>query len=85
MMGLKLRLEWYDKQTHLCEGEEYSEDLGDDETVLNALGIPVENNINNGGFNVLESWKPVLQPYFQNNISLTTYDYQISFDYSDVW
>ena len=60
-------------------------ELKDDETVLNALGIPVENNINNGGFNVLESWKPVLQPYFQNNISLTTYDYQISFDYSDVW
>jgi hypothetical protein len=85
MMGLKLRLEWYDKQNHLCEGEEYSKDLGDDETVLNALGIPVENNINNGGFNILEEWIRVIQPYFQHSIVFKTYDYQISFDYSDVW
>jgi len=84
MMGLKLRLEWYDKHTQLCEGEEYSKDLGDDETVLNALGIPVENNINNGGFNVVENWTPIIQPYFQHNIFLTAYNYQISFDYSDV-
>jgi hypothetical protein len=85
MMGLKLRLEWYDKQTDLCEGEEYSKDLGDDESVLNALGIPVENNINNGGFNVFEEWVPIIQPYFQHGIVFKTYDYQISFDYSDVW
>jgi hypothetical protein len=85
MMGLKLRLEWYHKQNHLCEGKEYSKDLGDDETVLNALGIPVENNINNGGFNVLEDWIRVIQPYFQHGIVFKTYDCQISFDYSDVW
>lgn len=85
MVGLKLRLEWYNKQTQQCEGEEYSEDLGDDETVLNALGVPVENNINNGGFNVIEQWTAVIQPYFQHLIVSTTYDYQISFDYSDAW
>lgn len=51
-MGLKLRLEWYSKQTESYEGEEYSEDLGDDDSVIEALGIPVENNINNGGFNI---------------------------------
>jgi hypothetical protein len=47
-MGLKLRLEWYNKQTESYEGEEYSEDLGDDGSVIEALRIPVENNINNG-------------------------------------
>ncbi|WP_410003835.1 colicin E3-like toxin immunity protein [Pseudomonas lini] len=85
MMGLKLRLEWYDKQTQLCQGEESSKDLGDDESVLNALGIPVENNINNGGFNVIEKWVATIQPFFQHDIALTTYDYQIAFDYSEAW
>ena len=84
-MGLKLRLEWYDKQTELCQGEEPSKDLGDDESVLNALGIPVENNINNGGFNVCSHWVAVIQPHFQLPIVLDTYDYQIAFDYRDQW
>jgi hypothetical protein len=83
MMGLELRLEWYDKTTHECEGEESSKDLGDDESVLNALGIPVEGNINNGSFNVVEKWIATIQPYFQHEIALSTYDYQVSFDYAD--
>lgn len=53
-MGLVLRLEWYDTATLEIQGEESSKDLGDDESVLNALSIPVEGNINNGGFNVIE-------------------------------
>ena len=36
-MGLKLRLDWYDKKTKLGEGEEYSNDLGDDLSVITAL------------------------------------------------
>lgn len=54
-MGLKLRLEWFDKQTECYEGEEYSKDLGEDGAVIEALGIPIKNNINNGGFNVPKS------------------------------
>ena len=58
-MGLKLRLEWYNKQTEFYEGEEYSEDLGYDGSVIEALGTPIENNINNGGFNVPQRWKKI--------------------------
>ncbi|MDM8190992.1 cloacin [Pseudomonas koreensis] len=81
-MGLVLRLEWYDTATLEIQGEESSKDLGDDESVLNALSIPVEGNINNGGFNVIEKWVTSIQPYFQHQITLNTCDYQISFDYS---
>ncbi|MBK5352141.1 cloacin [Pseudomonas sp. TH41] len=84
-MGLKLRLEWYDKQTELCQGEESSKDLGDDESILDSLGIPVENNINNGGFDVANHWIEIIQPHFQHSIVLATYDYQIAFDYRDSW
>lgn len=84
-MGLKLTLDWYDKQTEAFQGEEYSLDLGDDASILETLGIPVDNTINNGGFNVIEDWVPAIQPYFQHSIALTSYDYQISFDYRDVW
>lgn len=51
-MGLKIRLEWYDKETELGEGEELSQDFGDDGYVIEALDIPIDNNINNGGFDV---------------------------------
>jgi hypothetical protein len=84
-MGLKLRLEWYGKQTESFEGEEYSDDLGDDGTVIDALGIPFENNINNGGFNVPLEWVEILRPYFQHPIDWGRYDYQVAFDYRDTW
>lgn len=71
-MGLKIVLEWYDKRTAIGQGEELSKDLGDDESVLNALGIPVENNINNGGFNVLGHWVDIIQPFF-STLSPWTY------------
>lgn len=81
-MGLQLRMEWYDTVTLQLQDEESSKNLGDDESVLNALGIPVEGNINNGSFNVTEKWVAIIQPYFQHQITLSTNDYQISFDYS---
>jgi hypothetical protein len=81
-MGLELRLEWYDSATLQLKGEESSKDLGEDESVLNALGIPVAGNINNGSFNVVEKWVSTIQPYFHHQIALTNSDYQISFDYS---
>ncbi|MFP6832570.1 MAG: colicin E3-like toxin immunity protein [Pseudomonas sp.] len=82
-MGLKLRMEWYNTATLEFQGEESSTDLGDDESVLNALGIPVEGNINNGSFNILEKWVATIQPHFQHQITMSTNDYQISFDYSE--
>lgn len=84
-MGLKLRLEWYEKQTEIYQGEEYSIDFGDDASVLDALGVPIENSINNGGFDVGDHWVDVIQPHFRHSIALKTYDYQIAFDYRDIW
>lgn len=84
-MGLKLLLECYDKKTEMLVSEEYSNDLGEDSSVIKKLGLPIENNINNGGFDVKIEWLGVLQPYFKNKINLNSYDYQVSFDYADEW
>lgn len=84
-MGLKLRLEWFDRKTELLVGKEYSKDLGDDGSVIESLGLPLKDNINNGGFDVEKKWAPLLQPYFKNNIDVDEYWYQISFDYRDEW
>ena len=79
-MGLKLNLTWFDKKTEEFIGEEYSKDFGDDGSVIESLGMPLKDNINNGGFDVEKSWVPLLQPYFKNKIEVDTYWYQISFD-----
>jgi hypothetical protein len=84
-MGLKIRLEWYDKQTEMGQGEELSTDFGDDGSLIEALGLPIENNINNGGFNVGHDWVSTLQPHFRHVIRLPLYDYQVSFVYRDNW
>ncbi|MDZ0717944.1 cloacin immunity family protein, partial [Klebsiella pneumoniae] len=47
-MGLKLRLTWFDKKTEEFKGEEYSKDFGDDGSVIESLGMPLKDNINNG-------------------------------------
>ncbi len=54
-MGLKIRLEWYDKETELGEGEELSQDFGDDGSVIEALGMPIENNVNNVGLTLVRT------------------------------
>ncbi|EKN3948187.1 cloacin immunity family protein [Yersinia enterocolitica] len=84
-MGLKLHLDWFDKKTELCKGEEYSADLQSDGSVIEQLGLQIENNINNGGFDIEEYWIPILQKYFFHQINTSEYDYQISFDYRDEW
>lgn len=84
-MGLKLRLEWFDKKTELLVGKEYSKDFGDNGSVIEKLGLPLKYNINNGGFDVEKSWIPLLQSHFENKIELESYWYQISFDYQDNW
>ncbi len=84
-MGLKLDLSWYDKSTEEGVGEEYSRDLRDDGSVIEQLGLPIEDNVNNGEFNVKSHWVTVLQPYFKHQIQYDKYDYQISFVYRDEW
>ena len=84
-MGLKLRLEWYDKKNEIGVGEELSKDFGDDFDVIGALGIRSKNNINNGGFDVIPGWVMPLQTHFHHSIDLNAYDYQVAFYYRDNW
>lgn len=84
-MGLKLDLTWFDKKTEDFLGEEYSKDLGEDGSVIESLGLPLKDNINNGGFDVEKNWVSFLQPYFHHKIEIDKYWYQVSFDYRDVW
>ncbi|SDS50680.1 colicin E3-like toxin immunity protein [Pseudomonas granadensis] len=83
-MGLKARLEWYDQQTELGEGEELSKDFGEDSSLMDALGLPTES-FNNGGIDVKSDWVNVLQPHFRHSIQFSSYDYQVSFIYRDQW
>ncbi|WP_241649598.1 colicin E3-like toxin immunity protein [Rosenbergiella collisarenosi] len=83
-MGLKLRLEWFDKDSRYLVEEEYSKDLGDDGSIIESMGLPLKDNINNGGFNVEKIWVPLLQPYFTNKIEIEKHLYQVSFDYRDI-
>lgn len=86
IMGLRLRLQWYDKETELGEGNEFSSDFGDDAKIMTKdLGLPTKGNVNNGFFDVEPEWIPILQPHFLHKITPTIYDYQVSFDYRDKW
>jgi hypothetical protein len=38
--------------------------LGDDGAVVEALGLPFENKINNGGFNVVLEWMAIFATPF---------------------
>ena len=84
-MGLKINLTWFDKKTEEFIAEEYSQDLGDDDTVIEQTVNPKENIINNGGFDVIPDWVPHLQKHLNHQIVLDEYDYQVSFDYRDQW
>lgn len=80
-MGLQLKLNWFDKKTDVFVGEEYSKDQGDDVSVIERLGLSVEEDINNGEFDVLKYFSPILQPYFENKIMTDEFDYFIAFNY----
>lgn len=80
-MGLKVRLAWYDKSTGLGEGKELSSDFGDDVAILVQLNLSVEQDINNGEFNIKDDWLAILQPLFVHCINLDAFDYQVSFNY----
>ncbi|MBS0847274.1 colicin E3-like toxin immunity protein [Citrobacter sp. JGM124] len=82
-MGLKFNLTWFDKKTNEFKGEEYSKDFGDDGSVIESLGIPLDGSINNGDFKVSKEWIPLLQPLFKDEIDLSKGSYYVSFDYRD--
>ena len=82
-MGLKLDLTWFDKKSEEFKGEEYSKDFGDDGSIIERLGMPLKDNINNGCFDVKNEWVPLLQPYFKHHITLSDSSYFVSFDYRD--
>ncbi|RON01738.1 cloacin [Pseudomonas brassicacearum] len=84
-MGLKIRLDWYDKKTEIAEGKEYSADLGDDGSIIDTLGLMSENEIYDGGFDVVAAWIPKLQPLFNHHIDSSVFDYQIAFRYRQTW
>ncbi|QXI07506.1 Cloacin immunity protein [Pseudomonas fluorescens] len=84
-MGMRARLEWYDQQTELGEGEELSKDFGEDFSIIEALGLVPAKNINKGGFDVTSDWVEILQPNFQHLIQYSSYDYQVSFVYRNNW
>ncbi|WP_434695037.1 cloacin [Pseudomonas sp. Z1-14] len=83
-MGMKVRLDWYDKETELGAGKEYSRDMGDDTSLIVALGLEGEPRMYDGGFDVRGEWISVLQ-LFEHLIDPGQFDYQISFRYRTVW
>ncbi|MHB2247584.1 colicin E3-like toxin immunity protein [Pseudomonas fitomaticsae] len=84
-MGLKVRLNWYDKETELAEGKEYSVDLGVDGSIIESLGLLEETEIYDGGFDVRNDWIAKLQPLFNHTIEPAVFDYQVSFRYRTTW
>ncbi|MGL5954056.1 Microcin-E3 immunity protein [Providencia rustigianii] len=84
-MGLKIHLTWFDKQTEEYINQEYSIDLGDDDSIIEETINPDENIINNGSFDVISDWVFYLQNHMKHSIELHKYDYQVAFDYRDKW
>ncbi|WP_285417263.1 colicin E3-like toxin immunity protein [Pseudomonas sp. efr-133-TYG-5] len=84
-MGLKLRLNWYEKISEQPVGKEYSADLGDDGSIIEALGLMAESEIYDGGFDVRTDWVSRLQPFFTHKFDESIYDYQIAFRYRKSW
>ena len=82
-MGLRLRLAWYDRNTGQGEGVEFSQDFGDDVSVMDELGLSIDHDINNGEFDVANEWLTILQPLFMHSIDLGLFNYQISFNYKN--
>ncbi|KWV80115.1 colicin transporter [Pseudomonas sp. PA-7-1E] len=80
-MGLKIRLEWFDRTTERLRGTESSADCGDDYSVISTLGLLSAAEVNNGMFELRREWLSVIQPRFSHEIALSESDYFIAFDY----
>lgn len=84
-MAMKLRLQWFNKQTENLEAAEYSADFEEDDSILNKLDLHEEPQIYSGGFDVLPSWIAILQSHFRRVIEPDIFDFQISFHYQGAW
>lgn len=84
-MGLKVRLEWFDRTTECLSGTEDSADLGDDYSVISKLGLSPNEDINNGMFELRREWISLIQEHFSHEIALSESDYFIAFDYEDAY
>ncbi|MCX9152788.1 MULTISPECIES: colicin E3-like toxin immunity protein [Pseudomonas] len=82
-MGLKVRLEWFDRTTKWLSGREDSADLGNDYSVISKLGLSVNEDVNNGMFELRQEWLSLIQAYFSHEIVFSESDYFIAFDYED--
>jgi hypothetical protein len=82
-MGLKVRLEWFDKTTEWLSGAVDSVDLGDDYSIVAELGLSKEEDVNNGMFELRREWLPLVQTYFAHEIELSESDYFIALDYDN--
>lgn len=80
-MGLKVRLEWFDKTTEWLGGAEDSKDMGDDYSIVSKLGLSKEEAVNNGMFELRRDWLSHVQPFFAHEIALSQSDYFIALDY----
>ncbi|OAT31460.1 colicin E3-like toxin immunity protein [Proteus myxofaciens] len=84
-MGLKVYIKWFDKKNENFIHDEYSIDLGDDDTIIEETISPDINIINAGSFDVISDWVPSLQKHINHKIELDKYDYQVAFEYRDEW
>lgn len=84
-MAMKIRLQWFNKQTETLEASEYSADFEDSDSILTEIDLHEEPQIYAGGFDVLPSWIVILQPHFRQEIKPNLFDFQISFHYQGSW
>ncbi|MBP1126047.1 MULTISPECIES: colicin E3-like toxin immunity protein [Pseudomonas] len=84
-MAMKIRLQWFNKQTETLEASEYSADFEDSDSILTELDLHEEPQIYAGGFDVLPSWLVILQPHFRRVIDPNLFYFQISFHYQGSW
>lgn len=83
-MGLKVRLEWFDRTTEWILGDEDSVDQGNDFSIVTKLGLSIDDAVNNGMFEIRREWLPLLQPYFSHQIVLSENDYFIALDFDGI-
>ncbi|MDF7681167.1 colicin E3-like toxin immunity protein [Enterobacteriaceae bacterium ESL0689] len=72
---------WYNKENFENEGYDISAILDNSICFLDALGLANDSRIYDGGYDVKENWLQYIQPYFQHQIDLQQYDYQLAFRY----
>lgn len=78
-MSYKIRLQWFNKKTSEGEGKEFSGILDNSIYFLDKIGLSDEPQIYNGVYDVRNGWLQHIQPYFQHQINLQQYDYQLAF------